>query len=127
LVDISIWQKYEFVIVSEGNDFRFAVGNNPNATGASFPYQEIVEPKGIKFVIDMPGRFLLLVKERFLYFWGFRENMDGVFFSKGKLRAVSDSWFRMVIPLAEKAVAIVYISLFLLGIWMSVGFQKKIF
>jgi len=125
----SIYQsgrKAKFVIVSEGNDFRFAVGNNPNATGASFPYPTIVEPKGVKFIRDMPGKFLWLVKERFLYFWGFRENMDGVFFSKGKLRAVTDSWFRMLIPLAEKAVAGAYISLFLLGIGMSVRWQSSL-
>jgi len=45
----------------EGSDFRFKLGNNPNATGYSFPYPEIGSPSGWEFLLHRPGNEIRLI------------------------------------------------------------------
>lgn len=64
-----------FVPLMDGGDFRFRVGNNPNATGVAFPYVPVVEPSGWAFVFTRPGNFLWLVAQRFLFLFGLRRDL----------------------------------------------------
>jgi hypothetical protein len=105
----------ESLLVSHGSAFRFDVGNNPNATGASFPYPEIQEPAGLEFIAKHPARWLWLVKERFLYLWGFREGINEVFLAKGKLAALNDSFIRPVLSWLDRVIGAAYLLLFVAG------------
>lgn len=74
----SIYQSllnHELIIGSKGLLWRFNVGNNLNAQGFAFPYPDIINPAGIKFIISYPFRFLWLVKERFLYLWDLKQDV----------------------------------------------------
>ncbi|MFA6004123.1 MAG: hypothetical protein WC881_08645 [Elusimicrobiota bacterium] len=62
-------------LISSGAGFRFRIHNNPNAVGEAFPYVEPVEPSGWRFVISRPGRYVWLVKERFLYLWDLKKDL----------------------------------------------------
>ncbi len=55
------------ILIGTGSEFRLQVAYNPNATGASFPYPEIIEPTGMDFVVSHPTRVAWLLRERFLY------------------------------------------------------------
>ncbi len=55
------------LFVGKGSEFRIRVAYNPNATGASYPYPEVVEPTGIRFVLARPGKVAWLLRERFFY------------------------------------------------------------
>ena len=67
--------KHEIVIGTTHSLWRFKIGNNPNAMGYAFPYPELTEPSGIRFIISYPFKFLWLIKERFLYLWDFKKDI----------------------------------------------------
>ncbi len=126
LVLVGPWSAYQSarhdtrLLVGEGSSFRFEVGNNPNATGASFPYPEIREPKGVDFIVEQPVRWLWLVKERFLYFWGFREGLDEVLLAQGKLVALQTSFLRPLLSWLERGFRVAYLALFAGGVTVAV-------
>ncbi|MFA5411256.1 MAG: glycosyltransferase family 39 protein [Candidatus Omnitrophota bacterium] len=63
------------IIGQDGSPWRFLVGNNPNAIGWSFPYPEIGSPAGLQFIALYPGKFLWLVKQRFLFLWDLKKDI----------------------------------------------------
>jgi hypothetical protein len=63
------------IIVMDGSAFRFHVANNPNALGYSFPYPEVIEPSGWRFISSMPGQWLWLLGQRALYLAGIKRDI----------------------------------------------------
>lgn len=63
------------LFVGKGSEFRMRVAYNPNATGASYPYPEIAEPTGLRFVLSHPGKTAWLFRERALYLWNWKRDI----------------------------------------------------
>ncbi len=65
----------QFIVVTSASGQRFALGNNPGAQGYGFPHPLVSEPTGFRFLAQMPGRFLWLVGQRFLYLWDLKPDI----------------------------------------------------
>ena len=81
ILTIGLWSAYyslinhRLIIISDSLSKSIVRGNNLNSGGFDFPYPEVTGPTGVKFIISYPGKFLQLIKERFLFFWGLKKDV----------------------------------------------------
>jgi 4-amino-4-deoxy-L-arabinose transferase-like glycosyltransferase len=94
---------------------RFKMYNNPNSEGRNFPCPTTIEPSGFDFIIKQPIRFLWLTKERFLYFWNFKDDIWKISFPWQIFihnKTISDYFYRVI----DKLISIIYFLSFILGV-----------
>jgi 4-amino-4-deoxy-L-arabinose transferase-like glycosyltransferase len=70
LVPLLLWIAVRGGELAPGSEQRFRIANNPNATGAAFPYPPVAEPFGWAFVVHRPAQLAALAGRRFLYLTG---------------------------------------------------------
>ncbi|NNE08963.1 MAG: hypothetical protein HKN20_10430 [Gemmatimonadetes bacterium] len=103
------------LFVSKGSEFRIRVAYNPNATGASYPYPEVVEPTGLRFVLSHPGKVAWLVRERLLYLGNWKRDI----WDLGN--PVTMHAKQKIVPTAlEIPVHVVGTLLFVAGVWLRI-------
>ncbi len=58
---------------------QFHFSNHIGATGEfDIFHQKIMEPSGLEFILSYPGTFLWLIWQRFLFFWGIKQDIWSV-------------------------------------------------
>lgn len=78
LIPIGIWiliqhgQHDAWVFISDKGTVNLELGYNPNATGTYHAVMApVIEPKGVRFIKENPGKAFQLAWQKFLYFAGF--------------------------------------------------------